>query len=219
VGSDDIVYIPLLRQIATFGLPVILSTGMASLGEIQHALEALKSSQVILLHCVSDYPTLPLRANMRRMASLSRHLVLPVGYSDHTDGIEAAVGAVWAGACIIEKHFTLDRTLAGPDHAFSADPPQWSEMVSQIRDVETMLGNGHIDPSEADAPMKVMARRSIVAARAIKAGDRFTPEALAFKRPGDGLPPFWAEFLVTRKAKRDIAADEQIKDGDWTCSC
>jgi N,N'-diacetyllegionaminate synthase len=214
VGSDDLVHIPLLRQLATFGLPMILSTGMATMTEIARALEAASSVPVILLHCVSSYPTLPGQANIRRMISLGRHYRI-VGYSDHTDGIEAAVGAVWAGACLIEKHFTLDRSAKGPDHAFSADPGQWSEMVRRIRMAEVMRGTGEIDPSSLEEPMRATARRSIVAARKICPGTEITPAMLAYKRPGTGLPPIYADMIIGKRARRTLSQDDQFKEGDW----
>jgi N,N'-diacetyllegionaminate synthase len=214
IGSDDIVHIPLLRQLGTFGLPMILSTGMASLSEINRALEAVGAVPVILLHCVSSYPTLPGQVNIRRMVNLGRHYRI-IGYSDHTDGIEAAVGAVWAGACLIEKHFTLDRASAGPDHAFSADPKQWAEMVRRIRMAELMRGTGEIEPSSLEEPMRITARRSIVASRKIPMGEMITSGMLAYKRPGNGLPPIHADMIIGKRARRTLAPDDQLREGDW----
>lgn len=210
VGSDDIVHIPLLRQLAAFGLPMILSTGMADAEEIAAALNAVASVPIVLLHCVSQYPTPPAHANMLRTVTLRGPHRL-VGYSDHTDGIDAAVGAAWLGACLIEKHFTLDRVAVGPDHAFSADPPQWSEMALRVRLAEAMRGDGAIGPDPASAEMRITARRSIVAAHALDAGELITTAALAFKRPGDGLPPEYSEDLIGRHTRRALAKDEQIR--------
>ena len=213
VGSDDLVYVPLLRQLAALGLPMILSTGMADAAEIGQALDAVAGVPVILLHCVSSYPTAPAEANLRRMAKmLARGRGCLVGYSDHTDGIDAAVGAVWLGACMIEKHFTLSRESAGPDHAFSADPPQFAEMTRRIRLAEAMLGSGE---DRLDPEMRVTARRSIVAARDLESGERVTEAMLAYKRPGDGLPPRVADDIVGKRLTRAVAADEQIREGDW----
>lgn len=214
VGSDDLVHVPLLRQLASLGLPLILSTGMATIDEICNALAEVDDVPVILLHCVSTYPTPPRQANLRRMDSLSAHH-RAVGYSDHTDGIEAAVGAVWAGACLVEKHFTLDRSAEGPDHAFSANPVQWAEMVRRIRMAELMRGTGEIDPGAAELEMRTIARRSIVAARKIAVGETVKPDMLAYKRPGDGLSPAMAEQLLGRQIRRPLARDEQIREGDW----
>jgi sialic acid synthase SpsE len=210
VGSDDIIHIPLLEQLAAFGLPMILSTGMADAEEIAAALVAVASVPTILLHCVSQYPTPPASANLLRMITLHGPRRL-IGYSDHTDGIDAAVGAVWLGACLIEKHFTLNRAVDGPDHAFSADPPQWAEMALRIRLAEAMRGTGGLGPDVASAEMRVTARRSIVAAHVLAAGDLITQAALAFKRPGDGFPPARWEDLVGRHTRRALAKDEQIR--------
>ena len=215
VGSDDLVHIPLLRQLEALGLPMILSTGMANTWEIVDALEATAGVRVILLHCVSSYPTVPTAANLQRMTHLGMYGA-PVGYSDHTDGIEAAVGAVWLGACLVEKHLTLDRKATGPDHAFSADPPQFAEMACRIRLVEALRGDGSVDPGEAEMAMRVTARRSIVAARNLPAGVQITEDMLAYKRPGDGLPPRMADEIVGKCLVRAVAADDQIREGDWT---
>lgn len=214
VGSDDIVHVPLLRALARFKLPMILSSGMATLKEIIQAVDAVRGVPVIMLHCVSAYPTPPAMANLRRIQSLAG-LHLTVGYSDHTDGIEAAVQAVASGAVLVEKHFTMDRAAEGPDHAFSADPAQLAEMVRRIREAEVLRGDGIIEPSTEEKLMRVTARRSIVAARPIKYGDVITDEMLAYKRPGDGLTPIVADLIVGKKARRTLAADEQLREGDW----
>ena len=216
IGSDDIIHVPLLRQVAALGLPMILSTGMANVHEIEDAIEATAGVPVILLHCVSSYPTAPADANLLRMLHL-RGYGAPVGYSDHTDGIDAAVGAAWLGACLIEKHFTLDRHAPGPDHAFSADPGQWRALVLHVRHAEQMRGHGHLaDESPAVLEMRVAARRSVVAARAIAQGEIIRDDDLAYKRPGDGLPPVAGARIVGHRASRALVVDEQIRKGDWT---
>jgi len=221
VGSDDLVHLPLLRELASLGVPLILSTGMADADEILDALDATTGAKVLLMHCVSEYPTPPSRANLRRIFELKKlKLDCNVGYSDHTDGIEAAIGAVWLGACMIEKHFTLDRSAKGPDHSFSADPEQFSEMAARIRQAERMMGCGlgpALDgaPSQAELEMRVLARRSVVAGRALDVGTRIESGMLAFKRPGDGLPPRWADDIVGKCLTRAVAADEQLHEGDW----
>lgn len=214
IGSDDLIHLPLLRALAKFGVPMILSSGMADRCEIEDALEAVNGLPVILLHCVSQYPTPSRHANLLRMDMLrGKHRL--VGYSDHTDGVSAAVGAVWLGACMIEKHFTLDRSGSGPDHAFSADPPQFTEMALRIREAEAMLGTGQVDPGPEELVMRVTARRSIVAARALEVGTEITADVLAYKRPGDGLPPRMAYEMVGKCLARAVAANEQIREGDW----
>jgi sialic acid synthase SpsE len=214
VGSDDLVHTPLLRDLATFGLPMILSTGMANRGEITDALDAIRGVPVVLLHCVSSYPTAPTDANLLRMASLRAPNRL-VGYSDHTDGVDAAVGAVWLGACLIEKHFTLDRSAEGPDHHFSADPQQFTEMACRIRLAEAMMGSGTVTPSPAEWGMRTTARRSIVAAMDLTEGTQITADVLAYKRPGNGLPPRVADEMIGKHLSRAVAADEQFRKGDW----
>jgi N-acetylneuraminate synthase/N,N'-diacetyllegionaminate synthase len=218
VGSDDIVHIPLLRQLSELGLPMILSTGMTDMKEINTARAAVRVP-LILLHCVSEYPTPALHANLERMTMLMDRFHLEdveVGYSDHTDGIDAAIGAVWLGACMVEKHFTLNRDAAGPDHAFSADPPQFTEMACRVRLAEALRGDGSLEPSEAEIAMRVTARRSIVAARSLDAGTKITGDMLAYKRPGDGIPPRMADEIVGRCLARAVAANEQMREGDWT---
>ena len=214
VGSDDLVHLPLLAELATLGVPLILSTGMADEAEIAEALLYTLAVPTILLHCVSEYPTQPIRANVARMQSLKDRFGQVVGYSDHTDGNAAALGAIWAGAHVIEKHFTLDRRESGPDHAFSADQRQLAALVHAARGVETMLGTGIIDPTEAEREMRVTARRSIVAPRAMKEGEEI--KALAYKRPGDGLSPAWASKILGHRITRALAADEPFREGDWT---
>lgn len=212
-GSDDLVHLPLLRQLATLELPMILSTGMADGSEVADALDAVAGVPVILLHCVSSYPTRPAEVNMRRMTKLNGKNL--VGYSDHTDGIDAAVGAVWLGACLIEKHFSLDRSSPGPDQAFSADPDQFAGMVSRIRLAEVMLGSSCVKPAESELAMRVTARRSIVASGPIAMGEIIKEAMLAYKRPGDGLPPSAADKILGRRAARALVMDEQIREGDW----
>jgi N-acetylneuraminate synthase/N,N'-diacetyllegionaminate synthase len=221
VGSDDLVHLPLLRELARFGVPLILSTGMADAKEILDALDATTGAKVFLMHCVSEYPTPPERANLSRIFELMKiKLDCHVGYSDHTNWIDAAVGAVWLRACMVEKHFTLDRRAKGPDHSFSADPMEFALMVRKIRDAEKMMGWGlgqALDgaPSKAELKMRVLARRSVVAGKALDVGTKIEAGMLAFKRPGDGLPPSWADDIIGKHLTRAVAADEQLREGDW----
>lgn len=228
VGSDDLTTIPLLRQFANLGRPMILSTGMASDSEIKAALRVTDGWRpdyrngpreqpqarvpALLLHCVSSYPTPPDQANLRRIPALRVEFGSLVGYSDHTDGIDAAVGAFWLGAVVVEKHFSLDRNMEGPDHAFSADPAQLREMVKRIRLAERMRGNG-LTPD--DSEMRITARRSVVAARSLARGEIIGDEALAYKRPGDGLPPVTRDRMVGKRLTRALEPDEQFREGDW----
>ena len=224
VGSDDITNLPLISELAKLGLPMILSTGMATADEICAACDAVEEAldangwladKLTLLHCVSLYPTPIERANLSRMNGLLECRFVPVGYSDHTNGIEAAVGAACIGATLIEKHFTMDRDADGPDHAFSADPEQMSELVRRIRLVEVMIGNGGINPSPAELEMRKIARRSIVSAVHLVPGERIKASDLAYKRPGTGLLPSMAQHIIGKTATRALAPDEQFKEGDW----
>jgi len=215
VGSDDLVNLPLIRGLVKLGKPMILSTGMASAHDIEQAVGAVDPDlMLMLMHCVSEYPTPDSRANLFRLRNL-RARWSKVGYSDHTDGIEAAVLSVAVGATMVEKHFTLDRSQSGPDHAFSANPLQFAEMVKRIRHAEVLLGGGQIDPGPEELEMRKVARRSIVAARPIKAHAFIQGADLAFKRPGTGLSPKRAVDIIGRQATRDLGADEQIREGDW----
>jgi N,N'-diacetyllegionaminate synthase len=222
VGSDDLTNIPLLEALAALGKPMVLSTGMGADIEIEaaaklvcgHPDSSLGDDALILMHCVSEYPTPVTRANLRRMRGI-RPEWLPVGYSDHTDGIEAAVLSVALGAVMVEKHFTLSRSMEGPDHAFSADQPQFAEMVRRIRQAEELLGDGVVDPGPAEMEMRKVARRSIVAARPLAAGSMIEPEHLAYKRPGTGLSPARFREILWQVLTRDLDADEQFREGDW----
>lgn len=215
IPSGEITNLPYLRHVAAYGKPVIVSTGMAGLAEIEAALEVLEQGgvprdRITVLHCNTEYPT-PMRdVNLRAMCALREAFQVAVGYSDHTAGIEVAVAAVALGASVIEKHFTLDRSLPGPDHQASLEPAELAAMVAAIRNVEVCLGDGIKRASESELKNKPIARRSIVAATAIRAGETFTPANLAAKRPGTGVSPMrWDEF-VGRRAGRDYAADELI---------
>ena len=214
VGSDDIVHLPLIRALAGLGLPMILSTGMATEREIDEAFRACHDRNVIALHCVSLYPTPPERANLLRMEQVNLlrmvHAGFMSGYSDHTDGIDACLAAVAMGARLIEKHFTLDRSLAGPDHSFSADLAQMRELCSRAKLVYAMMGTGEIDPDADQLAMRSIARRSIVASRPLPAGTVLAEEHLAYKRPGLGLLPSQAHYILGRRLMRDVAEDERI---------
>ena len=187
---------------------------MSTLAEIEDALTVLENGgceDITLLHCNTEYPTPYKDANLLAMNDLAEQFGLPVGYSDHTLGIEADIAAAALGACVIEKHFTLDKTLAGPDHKASLDPAELQAMVKAIRNTELALGDGKKHVTESEAKNKAVARKSIVAKRAIAQGETYTAENLTVKRPGDGISPMrWYDVLGT-KAKRDFAEDEQIE--------
>ncbi len=216
IPSGEITNLPYLRKIGAKGERLILSTGMSELDEIEAALDVLEKAgtdrkKVILLHCNTQYPTPMEDVNLRAMDSLRSLGVGGVGYSDHTVGIEVPVAAVALGATVIEKHFTLDKALPGPDHKASLEPGELAVMVSAIRNIEQALGTGekHVSPSER-ANMEV-ARKSIVASRDIEAGEVFTVENIAVKRPGNGVSPMLWDSVIGKQSPRDFRADELIE--------
>ncbi len=213
VPSGEITNLPLLRHVAAKRRPIILSTGMASLDEVGEALAAIRAAgdpPVAVLHCLSAYPAPAGEVNLRAMDSLAARFDCPVGFSDHTLGIEVAVAAVARGATIIEKHLTLDTSLPGPDHRASLDPAEFRAMVKAIRVVESALGDGvkRAMPSELDT--RRVARKSLVAARALKAGERVEAGDLLSKRPGTGISPAELPRVVGLRLTRDMAVDEVI---------
>ncbi len=216
IPSGEINNLPYLRHIGQLSKKIILSTGMATLGEIEAAIGVLEQagtprSMLTVLHCTTEYPTPMAEVNLRAMQSLRVAFGVDVGYSDHTQGIEVAIAAVAMGASVIEKHFTLDRTLPGPDHKASLEPAELSAMVAAIRNIEAALGDGIKRLTLSEARNKPVARKSLVASRAIKAGETFSAENITTKRPGSGISAMrWDEFLG-KKAQRDFAADELIE--------
>ena len=215
VPSGELTNLPYLRHIGSFGRDVILSTGMAVLGEVEAAIAALEEagtprSRITVLHCTTEYPTPMADVNLRAMLSMRDAFGVAVGYSDHTPGIEVAVAAVALGAVVIEKHFTLDRTLPGPDHKASLEPSELAAMVAAIRNIEVALGDGVKRLTESETRNRPVARKSVVAARSIRAGERLSEDNLTVKRPGTGLSPMRWDDIVGRLATRDFAADEEI---------
>lgn len=213
IPSGEITNLPFLAHVAKKGRPMILSTGMATLGEVETALRAVESAgnrEVILLHCVSNYPADPADVNLRAIPTMIQAFHFPVGYSDHTLGLEVPLAAVALGACVIEKHFTLDRALPGPDQQASAEPAELAALVAGVRKVEAALGHGRKVPAASESGTADVARKSLVAARSIRAGTSLTEDMIAIKRPGTGLPPALRTTLVGRVAKRDIPADAMI---------
>ena len=214
VPSGEITNLPYLQEIARAKKPVLLSTGMSTLPEIEDALTLLEdhgAGEITLLHCNTQYPTPYSDANLLAMLELREVFNLPVGYSDHTAGWVCDVAAVALGAVVIEKHFTLDKNLPGPDHKASLDPQELAQMVEAVRNCELALGSGEKKVSKSELPNKPIARKSIVAARAIKKGEVFTAENLTTKRPGDGVSPMRWYDALGQTAARDYTEDEKIE--------
>jgi N,N'-diacetyllegionaminate synthase len=216
VPSGEITNLPYLRQIGSQGQPVILSTGMANLGEIEAALLVLEHagttrSNITVLHCTTEYPAPSEEVNLRAMNTIANAFGVAVGYSDHTDGISVPIAAVAMGATVIEKHLTLDRNMQGPDHKASLEPGQFSAMVQSIRTIENALGDGIKLPTISEKNNLPVARKSLVAARPIFAGELFSDENLTAKRPGTGISPMYWDTWIGRVASRDFATDELIE--------
>lgn len=210
IGSGEITNWPLLEYIAQKGKPIILSTGMSYLSEVDEAVRVIYETgneELVLLHCVSNYPADPSDANLRAMQTMATAFQVPVGYSDHTPGIEVPLAAVALGACVIEKHFTLDKELPGPDHKASLEPEELVNMVRGIRIVELSLGHGRKVPADSESNTVAVARRSLVAAQDILAGTKLTEELIAIKRPGIGFPPAMHSYLIGRVVVDDVLAD------------
>lgn len=215
IPSGEITNLPYLRHIGRLGKAVILSTGMATLGEIEAAIDVLEQSgtprvNMTVLHCTTEYPTPMAEVNLRAMQSIHTAFGVAVGYSDHTPGIEVAIAAVALGASVIEKHFTLDRNLPGPDHKASLEPEELKAMVAAIRNIEIALGDGIKRLTPSEARNKPVARKSLVASRAIKAGEAFTAENLTTKRPGTGISPMRWDEVMGQVARRDYQEDDLI---------
>jgi N-acetylneuraminate synthase/N,N'-diacetyllegionaminate synthase len=207
ISSGDLTHLPLLDRVAREDRPVILSTGMAGLAEVERAVETVTragNEHLALLHCVSAYPADPADANLRAMDTLRERFRLPVGFSDHTPGVTVALASAARGAAIIEKHLTLDRGLPGPDHHASLEPETFRRMVDEIRQVETALGDGIKQPAPAEKEVAEVARRSLHAGAVIPAGAKIAPEWLVGLRPGTGIPVWKAPELVGRRARRPI---------------
>jgi N,N'-diacetyllegionaminate synthase len=214
VPSGEITNFPFLRRLAQKGRPIILSTGMSTLGEVEEAVQVLRNAgakQLTLLHCVTEYPAPYGEVNLRAMWTLKQAFGLPVGYSDHTPGIEISIAATAMGAEVIEKHFTLDRSLPGPDHAASLEPSELKEMVTAIRNVEAALGSGIKAPAPCEVPNIFVARKSIVAAKPLPAGHKLSEEDLEIKRPGNGLGSKFIPALVGRTLRVSVDEDAVIR--------
>lgn len=214
IPSGEIANYPYLVEIAKTGKDIILSTGMSTLQEVEDALTVLRrngAGKITLLHCTTNYPTPYEDVNLKAMQTMKDAFGLEAGYSDHTQGIEVPIAAVALGAAVIEKHFTLDRTMEGPDHKASLEPDELEAMVKAIRNIEKAMGDGIKAPSESEKANIAVVRKSIIAADSIRAGDILTEENLTTKRPGTGISPMrWNEVLGTR-AVRDFEEDELIE--------
>lgn len=213
VGSDDLTNLELLGYYAKKGKPLIISAGMAYIGEIEDAVNVIRNSgntDLAILHCTSSYPTDAGDVNIRKMLTIRQAFNVVTGFSDHTRGSVATIGAVALGASIIEKHFTMDKNLPGPDHWFSSDPKDLSDLVHSIRFIERALGDPQIRPTEKESDMRSLARRSIVASKTIKKGETITRESIDFKRPGTGLAPKYLPCIIGRKTKSGIRKNSQI---------
>jgi len=216
IPSGEITNLPYLRHIGQLGKPVILSSGMSTLGEIETALEVLETSgtlreDITILHCNTEYPTPVEDVNLKAMIAIQKAFGVAIGFSDHTLGIEVPVAAVALGAKVIEKHFTLDRTLPGPDHRASLEPDELKAMVMAIRNIEKALGDGIKRPSPSESKNMTIARRSLVAATSIMSGECFTEDNLTVKRPGTGISPMRWDEVLGRTAIRDFEPDEMIE--------
>lgn len=224
VPSGEITNLPFLREVAAYNNPVILSTGMSTIEEVERAVEVLKgpssvpashrNSAITVLHCNTQYPTPYSDVNLLAMPAMGEALGLPYGYSDHTPGIEISVAAVAMGATVIEKHFTMSRALPGPDHKASLEPSELKAMVRAIRNVEAALGSPEKRVSESERANIAVARRSLVAARDIKKGEPFSYDNIAVKRPGTGISPWEIDRIVGRIASRDFPYDTIIETED-----
>ena len=216
IPSGEITNLPYLRHIGKLGKSVILSTGMATLGDIEAAIEVLERAgtpraQMTILHCTTEYPTPMNEVNLRAMQGIHAAFGVAVGYSDHTPGIEVAIAAAAMGATVIEKHFTLDRNLPGPDHQASLEPAELNSMVAAIRNIEVALGDGVKRLTPSEARNKPVARKSLVACQVIKMGETFSAQNITAKRPGTGISPMRWDEVIGRAAPRDFVSDELIE--------
>ena len=217
IPSGEITNLPYLEHIGKIGKPIILSTGMSTLNEIKTALEILQKagtskSLITVLHCTTSYPVPTSDVNLLAMKTIKDEFEVEVGYSDHTLGIEIPIAAVALGASVIEKHFTLDRNLPGPDHQASLEPNELQEMIRTIRNVEQAMGDGIKEVMPSEAENRDIVRKSLVAIKRIKKGEIFTSENLSTKRPGNGISPLSWNLIIGKSSKNNYEIDELIKD-------
>ncbi|WP_316359310.1 N-acetylneuraminate synthase [Devosia sp.] len=225
VPSGEITNLPFLAHMASKDLPIIVSTGMADMAEVKGAVDAIRAERnrlgfteplediVTILHCTSNYPAAASDVNLRAMLSMADEIGLPVGYSDHTQGIAISTAAVAMGATVIEKHFTLDKTLPGPDHSASLEPHELNALVRSIRDVEAARGDGIKAPTASELPVRALVRRSVTTVRDIAAGAALTADDVALLRPGTGIPPAEFQSVLGKRTRQAIPAGQTIQ---WT---
>jgi N,N'-diacetyllegionaminate synthase len=218
ISSGDLTHLPLLRHIAAKGLPIILSTGMGTLSDVEEAVAAITGEgnhKISILHCVSNYPAAAADCNLAAMDTIAQAFGFPVGWSDHTLGSAISWAAVARGAKIIEKHITLDQSLPGPDHKASMEPQDFADFVLGLRAIEAAIGTGRKYPTEAEQRTALVGRRSIVAVRALKAGDVVRADDIKIVRPGTGLAPRLISMVVGARLARDVAADAPLVAEDF----
>lgn len=216
IPSGEITNLPYLRHIGALGKPVILSTGMSTMAEIEAAVSTLEHEgtsrdKITVLHCTTEYPTPMDEVNLNAMRTIATQCNTAIGYSDHTKGIEIAIAAVALGACVIEKHFTLDCAMEGPDHKASLEPDELAAMIASIRNIEQAMGDGDKRPTQSEAHNITAVRKSLVAQSPIEAGDIFTTDNITAKRPASGLSPMLWDDVIGRTAPHDFAIDEMIE--------
>jgi N,N'-diacetyllegionaminate synthase len=214
IASGDLTNLPFLELVASYSKPIIMSTGMATLEEVGEAMNAIRkkgNNKVILLHCVTNYPASLETINLRAMLTLEKVYGVPVGFSDHTVGFTGSIVAVSLGACVIEKHFTLDRNLPGPDHKASMEPGEFAEFVQVLRSIENALGNGIKKPTESEMKIREVARKSLVAKVDIQKGTTITEEMIEIKRPGIGIAPKNLRNIIGKKTKVTIKREQVLQ--------
>lgn len=219
VGSDDFTNIPLLKEYSLTGLPLILSSGMSNLQEIKDTVNSIKKTNdypLVLLICTSEYPTPAENVNLLKFNTIHNSFEFPLGFSDHTQGSLASSLAVSFGACVFEKHFTLNQNLPGPDHWFSENPEGLKNWIDYIKKSYLMMGNGNVEPTETEQQMKKIARKSIVVLRDIKKNEILDRKKIGIKRPGNGLPPNMFEKIIGKKTTRDLIKNELLKEEDYS---
>jgi N-acetylneuraminate synthase len=223
-GSGELTNLPYLKHVAKKGKPIILATGMSTLTEVATAIDTIQNNQpdvksafpsLSLLHCVTNYPTAYEDVNLKAMETMKQAFQLPVGFSDHTLGTETSIAAVALGACIIEKHFTLDKTMSGPDHSASLEPDEFTYLVQAIRNIEQTLGDGIKKPADNEKQMITLARRSLVAEKALAAGTVITNDCLGIKRPATGIQPADKENIIGLTLTKTKQADEPLQWEDF----
>ena len=217
-GSDYLTHLPLIEYMGKTSLPTVLSTGMATLAEVDDAVRAFRATgndQLILLHCTSAYPTPPDEVHINQIPTLAAAFKCHVGFSDHTQGVTASIGAVTLGACWLEKHFTLDKTLFGPDHRFSAAPAEFELLVKSVREIEQNLGRHAIGPSLTELENRQSFRLSCVAAEEMKSGHTLRAVDIEFRRPGTGLPPKAQQWLPGRRLRQSVSRGHVFTPGDF----